>query len=349
MTVENFGSNPASANNNAAGLFAYALGGVWYGAKIEYCANYGDITGTSMVSGLIGYINTNASIIRYNIVAGKLTNTTAPTTVKSGDSVVAQVQYTFNEGGKDYYFYAPIAGVVTITGTSVTVDALENLVINDAPAAGTKLTKEAFYYTDDTKTYAYRAGQAGALGEVSMDDMNVVVGNSKYAIFKVADVKGVNVYDHPIGTRALLWSNANNFYIDPTANAVEVGTGDIDYVMGVTDKLGAVITSDNGAVKYTKDQFASGEVAVALNEKIGEVKFYQNLLPSIFTVDAYPTPDATHAKVIVSAGQYTNQLFEMNPDVTPPTGDATVYVVIALAVATVSLAALAVVKKNKEN
>ena len=39
----------------------------------------------------------------------------------------------------------------------------------------------------------------------------------------------------------------------------------------------------------------------------------------------------------------------MNPDVTPPTGDATVYVVIALAVATVSLAALAVVKKRKEN
>ena len=119
--------------------------------------------------------------------------------------------------------------------------------------------------------------------------------------------------------------------------------------MGVTDKIWAVITSDNGAVKYTKDQFASGEVAVALNEKIGEVKFYQNLLPSIFTVDEYPTPDATHAKVIVSAGQYTNQLFEMNPDVTPPTGDATVYVVIALAVATVSLAALAVVKKRKEN
>ena len=37
---------------------------------------------------------------------------------------------------------------------------------------------------------------------------------------------------------------------------------------------------------------------------------------------------ATHAKVIVSAGDYTNQLFEMNPDVTPPTGDATVYVVV---------------------
>ena len=350
LTVENFGSNPGSANNNAGGMFAYCLGGVWYGAKIEYCANYGDITGPSMVSGLIGYINSNHSIIRYNVVAGKLTNTTAPTTVKTGDKVAAQVQYTFNHNGTDYYFYAPLAGVVTINGADVTVDALENLVINDAPAAGTKLTKDALYYTDDSKTYAYRAGQAGALGEVSMDDMNVVVGNSKYSIFEVAKVTGVNVYDHEIGTRSLVWSNANNFYIDPTANAVEIGTGDIDYVMGCTDKIWAVITSDNGAVKYTKAQFASGEVAYALNQMIGETKFYQNLIPSIFVVDQYPTPDATHAKVFSpSAGNYTNQLFEMNADVTPPTGDATVYVVIALAVATVSLAALAVVKKRKEN
>ena len=119
--------------------------------------------------------------------------------------------------------------------------------------------------------------------------------------------------------------------------------------MGCSDKIWAVITSDNATVRYTKDQFASGEVAYALNDKIGETKFYQNLIPTIFTVDAYPTPDATHAKVVLDSTGYTNQLFEMNPDVTPPTGDATVYVVIALAVSTVSLAALAVVKKRKEN
>ena len=350
IKVSNDGSNPGSANNNAGGLFSYALGGVWYGAKIEYCINTGDITGNSMVSGLIGYINSNHSIIRHNIVAGKLTNTTPATTVKTGDTVAAQIQYTFNFNGTDYYFYAPLAGKVTITGTNVTVDALENLAILDAPAAGTKLAKESVYYTDDTKTYAYRAGQAGALGEINMDEMTVVVGNSKYSIFKVADAKAVNVYDHEIGTRSLVWSNANNFEIDPTANAVEVGAADIDYIMGCTDKIWAVITSDNGATKYTKAQFASGEVALALNEMIGETVFYQNIDANLFVVDAYPTTDSTHAKVVEVGGVIGNQLFDMNNDSgSPATGDAIVYVVVALAVSTISLAAVAVCKKIKEN
>ena len=99
--------------------------------------------------------------------------------------------------------------------------------------------------------------------------------------------------------------------------------------------------------KTVKADFTSGAVTYALNQAIGEHVFFQNLMSTIFVVDKYPTTDATHAKVVEISGAYTNLLFEMNPDITPATGDATVYVVVALGVSAVALAGLAISKKRK--
>lgn len=113
--------------------------------------------------------------------------------------------------------------------------------------------------------------------------------------------------------------------------------------------IGVAIASDIITV-VTEDQFTSGALTVMLNDKIGELVFFQNLNDKIFTeVDKCPTTDATHAKVMYSAseGKYVNMLFDMNPDITPATGDATVYVVIALGVSALALAGLVIAKKKK--
>ena len=53
---------------------------------------------------------------------------------------------------------------------------------------------------------------------------------------------------------------------------------------------------------------------------------------------------------VMVGGVIGNQLFDLNNDSgSPATGDAIVYVVVALAVSTISLAAVAVCKKIKEN
>ena len=358
ITVKNYNEKGNSPNNNAGGLFAYVLGGndgthqgkTGYGAKIEYCANLGEVTGTSMVSGLIGYINSSNSVIQYNIVAGKLTNTTPEIVLQQGETVQSlnyQQHYTFNYNGKDYYFVIPYnADKITITGTTV----VPHYTIYNGASGQTEVADGATYTTikgkwcywfDGSNSYCFKATDNG---EVTISGAKAYVNGVEQDVVNTSVV----VFDHQINTRALVWSNQNTFAIDLDKNFIQDDIACADYAMGYIGTFGIVNITDE-SVKYSKAQFASGEVAYELNEMIGEPKFYQNLLPSIFAVDEYPTPDATHAKVIVSAGQYTNQLFEMNPDVTPPTGDATVYVVIALAVATVSLAALAVVKKRKEN
>ena len=102
---------------------------------------------------------------------------------------------------------------------------------------------------------------------------------------------------------------------------------------------------------FTAAQLASGELAYTLNDLAGETFYYQNLDPELFEVDAYPTTDKTHAKVVPVIGGtgYTNELFVEDASGSPATGDATVYVVVSLAVSTIALAAVAVVRKQKEN
>ncbi len=112
----------------------------------------------------------------------------------------------------------------------------------------------------------------------------------------------------------------------------------------------AVAIASGVITVVTEGQFTSGALTVMLNDKIGELVFFQNLNDNIFTeVDKCPTTDATHAKVMYSAseGKYVNLLFDINPDITPATGDATVYVVIALGVSAVALAGLVIAKKKK--
>ncbi|MDY4897697.1 MAG: hypothetical protein SO125_01885 [Eubacteriales bacterium] len=118
-----------------------------------------------------------------------------------------------------------------------------------------------------------------------------------------------------------------------------------------SNRIGIDVAISSGLVTVVDEsKFTSGELTFMMNEKIGETVFYQNVNDRIFTqVDKCPTTDATHAKIMYSAieGKYINLLFDMNPEGTPATGDATVYVVITLAVSAVALAGLVISKKRK--
>ena len=351
VTVDCTGDKHNSADNQAAGIFGYVLADANKGVDIQYCITTGVITGNKMVSGLVGYINAGKSTVRYNIIAGKIVSTDEAIVLQQGKNDASGMTYqdyfTFNYNGVDYYFLLPYnADYITITGTDVVPHyTIYNGTSGQVEVAdgGTYdvISGKWCYWFDGAKSYCFKATQNGT---VTIDGAKAFVDDVEQTVTDTS----VDVFTETVATRALVWSNKMCFEIKDGDNFIQVGAAGVDYAMGDQNTFGPVAVS-NASTKYTKDQFASGEVAIALNEKIGEVKFYQNLLPTIFVVDEYPTPDATHAKVVFQGGVYTNQLFDMNPDVTPPTGDATVYVVIALAVATVSLAALAVVKKNKEN
>ena len=160
----------------------------------------------------------------------------------------------------------------------------------------------------------------------------------------------VEVFDHRINSTAFLWNNQYPIDLDMSKNIVEEGAAGLDFVMGDLGTFSCCYVSDEAASKYTAAQFADGTVAVKLNEMSGENVFYQNINKELFKVDTYPTTDSTHAKVVMIGGVPSNQLFDMNNDAgSPATGDAIVYVVVALAVSTISLAAVAVCKKIKEN
>ena len=158
----------------------------------------------------------------------------------------------------------------------------------------------------------------------------------------------VTTYDHPISTYAYFWNNKSAIEVDQSENFVAEGTADMAYFCGGANAWSALSAAE--IVETPIADFANGTVAYELNEMIGETVFYQNIDSNLFVVDAFPTTDATHAKVVKVAGVVGNQLFDINNDSgSPATGDAIVYVVVALAVSTISLAAVAVCKKIKEN
>ncbi len=343
FVFEGCGNNgDIKGGSQVGGIIGYANTGK-YGPKMTYCFTTGNISGEKYVAGLLGYATATAAEYKYCYVAGEITCDTPATTVASGDAVTYQTEYTFNYNDTDYYFYAPYAGTVTITGNNVEMDTS---IIN-AVASGDAVVKDAMYtFEYDGVTYLFTAS---AKGTVTIDAGVATIGTAVQALVPYADVVDIEVYDHRINTYAIMWQDRSNCEMNFDTVIIEEGAAGLDYSYGAGG-CRSVYTSDNAIAKRAHADFVSGAVAYELNAMAGKDVFRQNLIATIFTVDEYPTTDETHAKVFSpSTGNYTNQLFEMNPDVTPPTGDATVYVVIALAVATVSLAALAVVKKRKEN
>ena len=353
VTVDCQGTNHNSADNQASGIFGYVLAGTTKGVDMQYCVTTGVITGNKMVSGLVGYLNSGKSIVRYNIVAGKIVSTDEAIVLNQGENTGSynyRDYFTFNYDGKDYYFQTPYnADKFTISGTTVTpVYTIQ--VGGSGHKTQTEVTDGA---TAPANTWCYwKVGadqywfKPAAEGTVTIDGTKAYVGGVEQTVA----FAGIQVFETNTSSRALLWSDKNNFEIKAEENAIEAGISGVDYVMGAINTFGPSVIKNETANKYTKAQFASGEVALTLNEMIGETVFYQNLNADLFVVDAYPTTDSAHAKVVEVGGVIGNQLFDMNNDSgSPATGDAIVYVVVALAVSTISLAAVAVCKKIKEN
>ena len=346
-------SKATSADNQVAGLFGYVLADTTKGVDIQYCITTGNITGTKMTAGLVGYLNSGKSTIRYNIIAGKIVSKYPAVVLQQGENTGSfnyQDYFTFNYDGKDYYFQTPYnADKFTISGTTVTPvytiqvggSGHKNQV--EVSDGSTAPANTWCYWVDGVDQYWFKPA---AEGTVSIDGTKAYVGGVEQEVA----FAGIQVFDTNTASRALVWSNKCNFEIKAEENAIEAGAAGVDYVMGALNTFGPSVIKNETANKYTKAQFASGEVALALNEMIGETVFYQNLNADLFVVDAYPTTDSTHAKVVEVGGVIGNQLFDMNNDSgSPATGDAIVYVVVALAVSTISLAAVAVCKKIKEN
>ena len=355
----------ADVEGNCGGIFAYVLGGPnsydyavkGYGMDIQYCVTTGNVTGSKWVSGLVGYVNGYSCTVKNNIVAGQLYSTTPATTVVDGATVKTQTAYTFNDGTNDYYFYVPMAGTVAITGSTVKLTPTQAFT---EVANGDKIAKKAYYkfVFEGTTYYGYNNSNAAAALSVTGTGTPVVTIDGKLCqVVTESTMTDVVVFDHPVSVRSLYWSNNNiacdvaelaTNYIEQPVDANGVAEDRyLDYAQGASNAFNLVGGMSDSLPKTAKAQFATGEVAYNMNATIGDTVFYQNLLSSIFVVDEYPTPDATHAKVIFSAGNYTNLLFDMNPEGTPATGDATVYVVITLAVSAVALAGLVISKKRK--
>lgn len=334
------------SDNRAGGLVGYEYAGTNRGAVITYCFNSGNVKSNGKwASGFVGYFNAGVGKISHSYVGGKIESTIAATPIPADNKVDIQTEYTFEAGGVNYYFYAPVKGTVTISGTTVTIAELTAGVGTAADAAnGGTAVKGSFYkFVYGTDTYYFCASENGA---IAINGKTVKVADKDQAVTKVASTN-VQVFDHRINSRALVWSNNLSFDIDESTIIIEEGAAGIDYVMGAANAVNCLGGMSDSMTKYTHDRFVSGEVANTLNTLAGNHVFFQNLLPAIFVVDEYPTTDATHAKVMVAGTHYTNQLFEMNPDITPATGDATVYVVVALGVSAVALAGLAISKKRK--
>lgn len=329
----------------AAGLVAYYASGKDYGPFITYCFNNGNISSQKWAAGLLGYANAGRGKISFCYVAGKVTNTETPTTVSSGDQVDVRVQYTFNHDGTDYYFYAPMEGKITINSDgTVTMAAMTQ----DAAKArnGKKATAQKVYYFDASGTRYYFVSETK--GTISINDTKVTVGGAEPFMFTA----NVPIYDHRIDAMAVGYSDTRTFEVDMDTIYVEDGCADTAYVMGAAKTFKAIGAVNDSFTTYAIDDFASGKIAYQLNEgakRQGAEKdvFYQNLVAKYLKVDVYPTTDDAHAAVTKLGNDYTNIPFEMNPDCTPATGDATVYAAIVCVAAVIALGGTVAFRKKK--
>ena len=352
------------------------------GANVIACFNVGSVHAKQKASGLIGYTTMAGVVeIKYNYVAGDISSDLKPVEIVLDENNSSKTNlpglnyqtpyYVKTKNSGNVYFYVPYSSNVdknlinTVTleaDDSITVYIGANykdLGLTSVSNGSAVATNGCYTFeTSDGKTWITYSRVDGAISIV--EDKNggkptVTVGSVElYTTEWTAEADGVTFKNWPVTTTpiecngaALIWTNMQSY--DLTDNYVMEGLGVPNAYMGFGSKWGSLGDLGNDATMFTAEDLASGALAVALNDAIGEDVFRQNLDSHIFIVDAYPTTDATHAIVYYNGAEYTNPMYEINSDVTPPTGDATVYVVIALAVSVISLAALAVVKKRKEN
>lgn len=265
--------------------------------------------------------------------------------MSSGDQVDVRVQYTFNHGGTNYYFYAPMEGKITINSDgTVTMDGMTKGA-SKAKNGGTATAKKVYYFDVSGARYYFVSETKGT---IAINGADVTVGGAKPFMFTA----NVPVYDHRIDAMAIGYSDTRMFEVDMDTIYVAAGCADTAYVMGAANKFKAIGAVNDSFTTYAVDDFASGKIAYLLNEgakKQGAEKdvFYQNLVPQYLKVDAYPTTDDSHAAVTKLGDDYTNIPFEMDPDCTPATGDATVYAAIACAVSAIVLGGTVVFRKKK--
>lgn len=337
--------NVTGGLNCTGAIVGYHWGSNVIGANFNYCFNTGDIVGAKHVGGLIGYVNSNKITAKYCYIAGKISRSTPAVAVTTGDDVkqwnsAGGAMYTFNYAGTDYYFYAPLAGKVTITGNVVTIDAVD--AITTVADGGAVENGKLYTYDYNGDKYLFKANVNGT---VSIVNGVLTAGGSNAQ--KIAGLT-IPVLDHAADGWALFYSNTWNNDIDMSTNIIAEDSAAFDYVCGAAGVINFLGHADGDvSARYAVDRFESGEVAYTLNRLSGTDTYRQNLLSGIFEIDKFPTTEASHAKIIENAGTYTNLLFPMNPDCTPDTGDATIYVVAALAVSALALGGLVIAKKKK--
>lgn len=334
---------------------------------VTYCFNTGIITAErkNTVAGLVAFMNSQPSSnknatnalckFEYNYVAGKIVSGVAATpaitgSVSKNDATKRDI-YTFKHDGKDYYFMYPYSGTHTFNGTTVTNPTISKWpVVKDGDTLNKATSKQDWYLFkgNDGRMYGVRPAVNNGVTikiDPSTNDYVYVNGVKNYTF--LADI---TVYDEKPQGFAICYSQEWQVECDLSKNIIAEGTALIAYACSYTNTLMPGSNAIPVGKTYTAEQFASGEVAAKLNEMAGEQVFFQNLDPELFITDAFPTTDSAHAKVVEIGGKYSNQMFDAENDSgSPATGDATVYVVVALAVSTISLAAIAVARKIKEN
>ena len=357
---------------HAAGIAGYVFGSATQGIDIAESFNTGNIIGgnggSGYASGMVAYTNDGCAYtnIVNSYVAGSVTSSKPITVVETGKdvSVAAKTPCSFTAAdGSTLYFLAPAAGTVNIANDVVTFTANSaiSFAATDIKSGATVAATKNYTTTasDGTVWVIRTCAQAGTIviNEKKNGEDIVITASvgqeilAPVAFDNVTDNKALvlQTYSTPVnGATAFIWNDKYNQDLSTNIVLADEEAIALHYIMGVAATWQGFLV-DNSVPTATADEFKSGAVAYRLNEEIGEDVFRQNLNETIFIKDAYPTTDATHAIVGYDGESYYNPMYEINSDVTPPTGDATVYVVIALAVSTISLAALAVVKKRKEN
>ncbi len=357
VTAKSFAVATGSRAGGVVGHFDHAA---FATPIVSHCFNLGTVDGDAFVGGLVGYSNANPKFL-YNFVAGETLSTRAIVEVADGGAVSAgSHSYSYvGANGVTRYFRAPAAGKVAITGDTVvfTSNAAYN-VTGDVTNGSTVVNRKTYTFEVGAQKYAF---YALADGVVSIDDSaampvvtvnNVVCNVIEWNFDATNKVLTLDTYDHPLRTAAFVWGQQRAFEVDMSKNVVLEDVADMASIQGFGEQWWNMPTNTKGYVGTSEDDFKSGKVACDLNALSETEIFRQNLNDRLFVVDKYPTTDATHAKVVALATGYGNQLFEMNADVTPPTGDNTVYVIIALATSVVALGAVATVmvaKKRKQN
>ena len=346
------------------------------GANVISCFNVGKVhSETRFAAGLVAITRQTGVIeMKYNYVAGEITGKAINklTLDSNNQAKITNFEEAYAIDTKNngtVYFHAPYNNAIatleaddsiTITVTSANYDKLKLTSI--AHGGSVSLNKNYTFTTDDGKVWIFYSPVNGTVSIPKKYDGKPVVTVSTangavemYVAEWTAEsdnitFKNWNVISTPINSQAyaFIWCRMNSY--DLSENYVAEGLEIFNAYKGFGNCWGSLGDYGYEAKTFAKAELASGALAYKLNKDIGEDTFRQNLVAELFEVDAYPTTDQTHAKVVPLGQGYTN--FTFNTDDasgSPATGDATIYVVVALAVSTISLAAVAVARKNKEN